>query len=75
MSVGPIAPRRTQFTAGRDLNPGTPYRIIANGKGEVIETDTYLLATTFVDKKGNRHMVNVMTGEILAATPSSIWTQ
>ena len=72
---GVIASRRAQFTAGRDLIPGTNYRIIANGKGEVIETETYLLATTMVDKKGNRHMVNTATGEVLAATPSSIWTQ
>ena len=75
MSSLPITPRRAQFTAGRDLIPGTNYRIIANGKGEVIETDTFLLATTTVDKKGNRHMVNTATGEVLAATPSSIWTQ
>ena len=74
MSSGPITPRRAQFTAGRDLIPGMHYRIIANGKGEVIETDTYLLATTTLHK-GNRHMVNMGTGEVLAATPSSIWTQ
>lgn len=66
---------RSAFTAGRDLKAGTCYRCIANGKGEVIDGDTYVLTTNVTDKKGNRQMVNCQTGEILWATPASIWTQ
>jgi hypothetical protein len=65
---------RPEYVAGRDLKVGQKYRVIANGKGEVLDSSTYLLATNMVDKKGNRQMVNVTTGEVFLATPGSIWT-
>lgn len=66
---------RPEYIAGRDLKVGGNYRCIANGKGEVVDREYYLLTTNVPDKKGNRQMVNTTTGEVTFATPSSIWTQ
>ena len=66
---------RTSFTAGRDLKPGELYRCIATGSGEVVDSDPCLLTTNVADKKGNRQMVNTANGEVLFATPGSIWSK
>jgi hypothetical protein len=66
---------RSSFTAGRDLQTGHLYRCIATGRGEVVDSDTYLLTTDVVDKKGNRQMVNTGEGCVLFATPASIWSK
>lgn len=66
--------RRSQFTAGRDLKVSHNYRPISSGAGEVLDDDTYLLVTNVDDKKGNRQLVNTMTGEVSFATPGSIWS-
>lgn len=71
-SVNPSS--RTAYKAGRDLQPGNYVRLIADGGGNVVDGETYLLATDQVDRKGNRLLVNTGTGVGVYATPSSIWT-
>lgn len=63
------------YVNGSELKSGRRYRLIAKADGTIVNNTTEYLATNQVDKKDKRTVIELGSGVVAQATPTSIWSE